>query len=224
MTTMSDQRGLSFCRVGDSCVFLDLAADRYFALSADANEAFLAYLTMGSCAPHAFKALAEAGILTRGDGEQVPACEVQACEARPSRHALPHPSRAPLSQVLRAILQRGRWARMLARQPLAACVSLIQSRRMALPLRAKPHPDDLAVLARLGQAYRQAALLWSEYEQCLGTSLALADDAIRIGEPAHLVFGVQTGPFQAHCWVEAHGLLVSERPDRVERFTPILVA
>jgi hypothetical protein len=54
-------------------------------------------------------------------------------------------------------------------------------------------------------------------------SLALLAFLRQRGLYADLVFGVIRQPFAAHCWVQARGVVLNDRLDRVAEFTPILV-
>jgi hypothetical protein len=105
------------------------------------------------------------------------------------------------------------------RRTLAANIDLLIARRALVRAASIEHADVSALVA----PYRQARLWWSEQGQCLPTSFALMEDLIAAGFAPNLVFAVRLGPFEAHCWVELHGLLVNETPERVRPFTPIMV-
>ena len=69
------RNGISFCRVGDRIIFLDIVADRYFCLSPDAEHSFRA-LAEGSTPPpddvHVQGLLAR-GLLTASAAPEAPA-------------------------------------------------------------------------------------------------------------------------------------------------------
>jgi hypothetical protein len=58
---------------------------------------------------------------------------------------------------------------------------------------------------------------------CLFDSLVLARFLSMYGIFPALVFGVKTGPFGAHCWIQHHGVVWNGDADYVERFVPIHV-
>ena len=45
----------------------------------------------------------------------------------------------------------------------------------------------------------------------------------RAGQNAAWVFGVRTWPFSAHCWLQIGDAVLDDDPERVSRYTPIMV-
>jgi hypothetical protein len=68
--------GISFCRVGDRLIFLDIVADRYFCLSADAENSFVQLTAEADKpAPDSVAHLVAQGLLVdRADGEAPAPC------------------------------------------------------------------------------------------------------------------------------------------------------
>jgi hypothetical protein len=60
--------------------------------------------------------------------------------------------------------------------------------------------------------------------RCLPSSLLLLKYLRRHGVSASWVFGVQTFPFEAHCWVEYRGIVLNDTLEHSRWFTPIAVA
>jgi hypothetical protein len=60
--------------------------------------------------------------------------------------------------------------------------------------------------------------------RCLPNSLLLLRYLHWHGISASWVFGVQTFPFEAHCWVEYRGVVLNDTLEHVRWFTPIAVA
>lgn len=56
---------------------------------------------------------------------------------------------------------------------------------------------------------------------CLTDCLALIGWLRLQGAVCSLVFGVKLDPFAAHCWVQAGEVLLSDRCEAIERFTPV---
>ncbi|MCI3135391.1 lasso peptide biosynthesis B2 protein [Phenylobacterium aquaticum] len=57
---------------------------------------------------------------------------------------------------------------------------------------------------------------------CLYRSFLLRDALRRRGEAAWWVFGVQTWPFEAHCWLQIGDVVLDDAAERVAAYTPIL--
>ena len=65
-------------------------------------------------------------------------------------------------------------------------------------------------------------LLFTAKDACLFDALALTNYLARFGIFATWVFGVQTGPFAAHSWVQHDDVVLNDTPDNVRRYAPIL--
>jgi len=57
---------------------------------------------------------------------------------------------------------------------------------------------------------------------CLFDSLALFIFLANHGVSPRWVFGVQSDPFAAHCWLQEGPLLLNDTLDRVTPYTPIM--
>src|SRR5262249_33308461 len=55
-------------------------------------------------------------------------------------------------------------------------------------------------------------LLFTAKDACLFDALALGNYLARYGIFATWVFGVQTGPFAAHCWLQHEGVVLNDTP------------
>ena len=64
--------------------------------------------------------------------------------------------------------------------------------------------------------------LFASRDACLADSLALVNFLARYRHFPTWVFGVQTRPFAAHCWVQDGDVVFNDTPDHVRRYTPIL--
>jgi hypothetical protein len=65
--------------------------------------------------------------------------------------------------------------------------------------------------------------LFSSKNECLFDSLALLEYLARHGIYADWVFGVQTRPFAAHCWVQHGDIVFNDTVEHVSGYTPIMV-
>jgi hypothetical protein len=64
---------------------------------------------------------------------------------------------------------------------------------------------------------------WLPFEgECLQRTFLLRYFLARSGVATDWVFGVRTWPFSAHCWLQIGDLVVGDRLERVQRFTPIM--
>jgi len=207
--------GISFCRIGDRFLFLDLVRDRYFALADAADQVFAALLAGDQADRDELERLVAQGLLveTPGTKRPLPFC----------------PPPDPVSSLLdlAGAEDRAGAAAALARRLIAAA-----------ELRATSLAGTLARLARrkerqarkarvadpipVAHAFAAAALIVPARDRCLTTSLALAHRLVSLGHAPDLVLGVKLRPFQAHCWVQLGAVLPGDRVDVVRNFTPIL--
>ena len=70
---------------------------------------------------------------------------------------------------------------------------------------------------------RRRVFLFSSRNECLHDSLALLEFLARYGLYPDWVFGVQTRPFAAHCWVQQDGVVLNDSLEHVIGYTPIMV-
>lgn len=205
---------VGFCRIGADHVFLDLVNDRYFCLDPRMNEVFGLLVDGEEITEGAANALRRSGAIV--------ACSLgrpQACTARPASETYPASDKTVVSAIIRALLGRELWVRRIRQRPLLANLRAITAKR---DTRANEAADPSRART-VAAAYEAARLIKSETGQCLPRSLALMCDLIRLGFSPSLIFAVQLGPFQAHCWVELSGMLVAESRERVSGFTPLMV-
>ena len=73
------------------------------------------------------------------------------------------------------------------------------------------------------RAFEHARLLRSAADRCLPRSIALSLRLARRGIHAHIVIGVRSDPFGAHCWVQHGEAVLNDTAEEVLRYTPILV-
>lgn len=205
---------VGFCRIGPDHVFLDLANDRYFCLDPRMNEVFALLVDGEVITNGAADALQRIGAIVPCSSGRP-----RACTALPASETHPVDDRAAVSAIIRALLGRELWARRIRQRPLLANLRAITAKRDTRVSEA-PDPSRARTVAA---AYEAARLIKSETGQCLPRSLALMSDLIRLGLSPSLIFAVQLGPFQAHCWVELSGMLVAESHERVSGFTPLMV-
>jgi hypothetical protein len=102
-------------------------------------------------------------------------------------------------------------------------VILRVKRRKAL-LEPQSGPLDAERARKLVEAFaRYRVFLFSSKDECLYDSLALLEFLARYGIYPDWVFGVQTRPFAAHCWVQHGDVVFNDTVEHVTGYTPIMV-
>ena len=212
--------GVSFCEVSGHLVFLDLEADRYFALTAKAEAEFRlcaqTRLREGADAP--IESFACAGLLVdAADANPLGAC-IPPPVPRKSLFEQALPRTGPF-QVAAVIGTLARTRLQLRMAGLAAALRNFAARKASLA----GGKGTAAVIPKAVAAFRQSALFTRSHDQCLVRSLALARHLASRGERVDLVLGVSVRPFSAHAWVQKGDLLLNETCDGVRGYTPIVV-
>ncbi|WP_070152022.1 lasso peptide biosynthesis B2 protein [Sphingobium phenoxybenzoativorans] len=210
--------GVSFCDIDDQLIFLDLEADRYFALAPAAQEAF--------------RMLWHAKSRHDPDADLPPSLPISLLDSNASTHPLPCPSHIPQRSILDRQPGRASPLRLLAAlamllsarmtiryRGLSAGIAAIAARkaRMIEPI------ADHAALPPIAAAFAKSARFIRTHDQCLSRSMALASCLARHGIAADLVLAVQMRPFAAHSWVQQDALLLNDRYENIRSYTPILV-
>lgn len=207
--------GVSFCVVDGTAIFLDLAADRYFALSASASSDFLRAIAAGNAA----ESLSRLPFLRFSDDRTAAAAapvHVRVCERSLVDDTLP--SVSSLS-VLRAAAEQLWAGTILRHQPLY--VSLDAPKSPTEQGASGIWCEDTAVT--IAASYQAAGRLVGLTDRCLRFSFAMWRRMRSLRLPVNLVFGVTHRPFAAHCWVQAFDTVCSDRLEHVRWFTPIAV-
>ena len=83
---------------------------------------------------------------------------------------------------------------------------------------------DIATVRELVTAFvHMRPLFYTTRDGCLLDSVTLTHFLARYGVFPTWVFGVQTDPFYAHCWVQHGDFVFNDTPDFIKGFSPILV-
>jgi len=90
--------------------------------------------------------------------------------------------------------------------------------------RGQGHPPLDVTLARslVTLFFDARPFLFSARDACLFDSLALLLFLRRWGVHPQWVFGVRTGPFAAHCWLQSGSTVLNDTVDNVRSYTPIM--
>jgi hypothetical protein len=229
--------GVFFAPSGRHGVVMDLAANRYLAISAESRAIWTALaqhtpvpaIIESYSADHhiplhqaqtvvgaQFHAWREAGLLT----------ETMEAEA-PERSALPEvkvagaPAAAAFDRddiaqerlspiaLVRVNLARRSWERHLFDHGLAA--TLIRLQQSQSPASALETARAERLIRRALRAYYAARLPFRQgSNDCLARSIALASLLRACGREIDLCIGIRPLPFSAHCWLEWRGRLINE--------------
>lgn len=204
--------------VGDDLVLLDVAADAY--LCVRGGEAGAIRLAAGArCLQLADSDLA---------GELVAA---GLADPGPGPMTGPHPAwpPPPTRSAVRDSYGAPRWSDVPEALAAMACVfrdyrghalsHLIGTSARRPTRRARDGQDPTAIIDRFHRWIPFAPVSG----KCLLRAFILRRLLQRAGHEPAWVFGVQTWPFAAHCWLQIGDVVLDDHPDRVAAYTPIMV-
>jgi Transglutaminase-like superfamily len=226
------------CLNGEHLVLLDLKEDRYWALEAS-QTAGLEVLVDGwpvktpdtterSESPSeqvmaAAQVLRERGVLTEGAPPGKDATPVTATV--PMRELVSETETSPGSRI-------GSWFTFFTASAFAKIALrtwpfervILRVKRRKERLGAQAVPLDAERARKLIEAFiRYRIFLFSSKNECLYDSLALLEFLARYGIYPDWVFGVQTRPFAAHCWVQHGDIVLNDTVEHVSGYTAIMV-
>lgn len=213
-------RHLSFCACGARLVFLDLARDRYFHLSAPLEAAMRAASAGGPAPAGAIARLVARGLLVSDSAVGRPVAPVAA--TAPRRSVVESAATAP--GIAWEAAPEVAWRLALARhdlrtRTLAGVLGRVARTKSILQRRGGPAHQG--VIERLAARFLSAQRLTPAAPVCLPDSLALLTYLFSRGASGDLVIAVSDPPFQAHCWVQAGDLVLNSPLDLARSFTPI---
>jgi len=222
------------CVDGDQVVFLDLKADRYWALEA-ASTAGLDVLVRGwpvpapsgVNGPRSGRVADVSPLIDRGLITEIAA---GGKDATPVRPAAAGGELLPAGQSVSG--RGGSWTKFVASAltawflircvPFERVIRRVKLRKTSRGAVGQRFDAERArsVLASFAH-YR--VFLFASRDECLYDSLALLEFLARYGIYPEWIFGVQTRPFAAHCWVQHGELVFNDTAEHISGFTPIMV-
>jgi hypothetical protein len=104
--------------------------------------------------------------------------------------------------------------------PISQTVDRVTDRKRRRACHSAPFDIDRARV--LVSIFGQLRPFWNRKYVCLFDSLALLNFLAKYDLFPIWVFGVQSEPFAAHCWVQQNEVLLNDTVDRVILYTPIL--
>ncbi|QDX25158.1 lasso peptide biosynthesis B2 protein [Sphingomonas suaedae] len=213
------REGLSFCRVEDRLLFLDLPADRYFCLARDAERSFARLCDTewnSQDDDPSLGGFVRNGLLVRSDTAQQPAPCPSPTAANRSLFGITPAARA--GDTLSAMLHLAHAPLELRAFGLAGALARAGHRKRRASARA-----NAARIARVAAGFEACNAIVSAHDRCLPRSLAIAHALTWTGARPELVLAVKLGPFKAHAWVQCEDMVINERVEVTRHFTPILV-
>lgn len=213
---------LHVCAIDSTLIFLDIEADRYFALTGEDAEAFQALYALDADtvlpadlrrAKNRFTHLD----LLREMHAAAPGC--RPCVRPPpigSAHGDVLQARMRPLPLLQALLSSLVLTRL---RPFRHMIQTARRWKAMLP----EGPNYLYEAIDHARAlHRLTPFLFTRHESCLFRSLLLVRYLNVFGIPADWEFGVRLAPFCAHCWVEHEGIVLNDHQDTVLSYTKIL--
>lgn len=225
------------CVAGEHLVLLDVKADRYWSVEA-ARTAGLGALVPGwpvrdrrrgslliEHDPHEIDDVVEIfrrhGLLAEGSVG--------------GKDAAPVVAETPVTELICDTAFEGPnpgsgWLRFLAASltaklilrlaPFEGVIRRVRCRRQSAPSTSL----DVERARRLVESFvRHRVFLFSSRDECLFDSLALLEFLATHGLYPDWVFGIQTRPFAAHCWVQHGGTVFNDTAEHVSGYTPIMI-
>jgi hypothetical protein len=225
------------CPVRDGVIFLDLKQDKYFGVGIS-ESCQLSTLVPGWPAPENMPADSPRAS-ANSDGislaESLVKKGVFTCDAAEGKAAELPPVPTPLSALIQGDLG--------SRPPIRVghiCAFLVAAWTSAGLLRWRPLEDivdrvrrrksrdrrvrsfDREIVPRLVAVFqRLRPFVFTSRNRCLFDSLALIEFLHRYGYHPTWVFGVNSGPFAAHCWLQEGDVSLNSDLESVREYVPI---
>lgn len=227
------------CLSGDHAVLLDLRKDRYLAVDLR-HAAGLKQFILGwpidipsenhhsSTDPVApdltVRQLLEQGLLTSNPGEGKEATPVTVPPATGEVNGDTYDGRPQirlrdLLNFFRATIATAFALKVL---PIARVVSELQKKYRSRNLSTYPSRSAASLRELVAIFHYLKPYAFSGREKCLFETLALINFLLRYRIATTWVFGVQTGPFAAHCWVRHGDMVLNDTVHHVRDYTPIM--
>lgn len=215
--------GLYHCLAGSSVIFLDAQQNRYFAVSATCEAAFLLLKARhGESFPgaaEALSALTAGGHLIECEAGASNFLDVKLCQPVSDVNSYERHQAGPFT-IIQAFYWEATSFLQLRLLPLSSVL------RRATPSSRRTHSPRREVekkLAVLLAGFDYTALAFGIADRCLVRSLAAYSLLRRNRIAAQLVLGVRSAPFGAHAWVQYEDIVLNDTVEQVRSYTPIMV-
>jgi len=202
---------------GDDLVFLDIGTDAYFCLPGVGGAVAVGHdgLTLARCDTALLDELVEAGLVFQGEApasetrKPLPDLGTRDLRALVSRR----PQIADFGRITGAALQLYRYGHQGTLTRL-----LRAARDFKAPRRALDEERVIDLVLRCEQL-----IPWVPFHgECLFRSFLTLSVLRRAGASVSWIFGVQTWPFRAHCWLQHGDLVLNDAAEHVSGYSAIL--
>lgn len=216
---------LTFCRAGKGLVFLDTKRDRYFRLSGQLEDGFIALLEEPASPGTGPANLVERGILVPSPEPAHIATPSVPVASRSAIEGAPIQGRVPTGMFLDVLSSVCLMRLQLARRNLDAILDALVRHRGRMAIETAAITDSVEVERLLLTAHRfwRARAYVPIQPRCLLDSLAMVKVLASRRLYANLVFGITDDPFTAHAWVQAGDIVLSDTVGHAAAHAPIRV-
>lgn len=217
-------RHIYLCFTADSPIFLDLRKDKYLGMPETALDTLKKLVEKNGQTENStdiVDALLEAGLLTLDveHGKELACVSIQSGRSTVGALTLderPPPTGRAMAHLIAACTEALIVLRLLKFERV---ISYLSARRRRLAT-ASVTQDVLHNCVTTFRLLRP--LLYTSRDNCLFDSIALSLFLLRYHIPCLIVFGVNTAPFEAHCWIQQGDRVLNGTPEFVNAFTPIM--
>ncbi len=213
---------LSYCKIDDHLIFLDIQNDRYFRLVDSLESALLAHLSGGECAESSIRALVEREILVNGPSGRCPTSF--SLRKAPTRSAMEEVARTHRTSI-GAVLDT--FALVCSTQLQLKTIGLKKVIDGLISFRRRQTSKPPPLLHEPSQILDATAAFMATRRYvpidtcCLLDSIAMVKFLAKRALHADHVFGVTAVPFSAHCWVQSGTMVLNDALGHALAHTPI---
>lgn len=204
-----------YANVDGTLIFLNIRANRFFALTQDREDAFRR--SVGEEAANS-----GACLIARGQAPRLCLTEQFAALSTTTITTVQLSTRTSKPPGTYRIFLEAMYDRLLMKQlvrrgNLKRIHEMLRTARKTGPVETDPE----AVFRVANGAFRAVSTFVNAESDCLALASARARFIIRRGIPVNCVLGVRLNPFSAHAWVQYEDLVVGEDVDFVRIHSPI---
>ncbi|MCY1170493.1 Transglutaminase-like superfamily protein [compost metagenome] len=216
------REGFYHCFAGQYAIFLDLPANRYFALPSTSTQAFRQLVDRNgeafAGAEEALSSLIKHGILLEAKASDRSFAKLGI--ERASRDMSRHNSKSsPFWRFVVALYSELLTSVRLHLFPLSP---MLKSAAACQRRKANRYNDSLDI-ERWVSAFDRTAIILGRTNRCLVRSLAMFRVLRVYGAAPTLVIGVRSDPFSAHAWVQHDDTVLNDDLEQINNYSPILV-
>jgi Transglutaminase-like superfamily len=223
------------CMSGDQAILLDLRSDQYLALDVDASR-HLSEAVVGWPPALAEQRDSQQGV--DATVQQLLQRDLVTLDPRKGKPAVAVAAPSPTKTLLtpaKFLDEAGRGSRPLQISSVVAVLVAAVRARIWLRLRGiewivnkvsrragrAPLDEDMA-RELVALFYDSQPFVFSARSACIFDSLSLLLFLRRSGSFPQWIFGIRTGPFAAHCWLQSDDIVLNDTVEHVRSYTPIM--